>query len=91
VEKKIVADLTLLAKVRAASSPAELCDENGATVAMVVSPEFYREIFSAWAESHLTPEMIAENRRCAAEGRTKTTAEVFARLDALDRSLSSGA
>jgi hypothetical protein len=91
MDKKIVADEALLAKIRNAGDPAELCDAGGNTVAVVVSPGFYKDVFLAWADSQLTPEMIEENRRAVAEGRVKTTAEVLAHLASLDRQPSAGA
>ena len=85
MEKKIIADEALLAKIRTAADPAEICDADGKTVAVVVSPDFYKDVFLSWADSQLTAEMIAENRRAVAEGRVKTTAEVLAHLASLDR------
>jgi hypothetical protein len=91
MDNKIIADESLLAKVRATKGTAELCDASGTTVALLVPPDFYKEMFLAWADSQLTPEMIEENRRAVAEGRVLTTAQVLDRLAALDRVHGGGA
>lgn len=91
MDTKFIADEALLAKIRTAGDPAELCDASGKTVAVVVSPAFYKEVFVGWADSQLTPEMIEENRRAVAEGRVQTTAEMLAHLASLDRNPSGGA
>ena len=91
MENKIVADEALLAKIRTAADPAEICDSTGQTVAIVVSPAFYKDVFLSWADSQLTRQMIEENRRAVAEGWVKTTAEVLAHLAALDQKPTGGA
>jgi hypothetical protein len=85
MDNKIVADESLLEKVRATRGTAELCDTAGTTVALLVAPDSYKEMFLAWADSQLTPDMIEENRRAVAEGHVLTTSQVLDRLAALDR------
>src|SRR3954469_21709459 len=85
MDNTIVADESLIEKVRATQGTAELCDATGATVALLVPPAFFKELFLAWADSQLTREMLEENRRAVAEGRVLTTTQVLDRLAELDR------
>jgi hypothetical protein len=91
MENKMVAAESLLEKVRATKGTAELCDASGTTVALLVPPDYFKEMFLAWADRQLTPEMMEENRRAVAEGRVLTTTQVLDRLADLDHARGGGA
>jgi hypothetical protein len=83
--QKVQLSPDVLAKIGSASFPAELCDEAGATKAVVLPVELYREMFTAWADTAFSEEDLA---RARGETGGYTTAEAIAYLNRLaaDRS-----
>lgn len=79
--EKVQLTSDVLAKLDEVSYSAELCDEAGATKAVVVPTETYREMFSAWASGAFREEDLA---RARAETGGYTTAEVLAHLRDLE-------
>ena len=84
MEKKIVADEVLLAQIRTAADPAEICDSTGNTVAVVVSSGFYRDVLLAWANTQFDPEQAELAWQDYLKNGGRSTAEVFEWLKTLD-------
>jgi hypothetical protein len=84
MEKKIIADEAMLAKIRTAADPAEICDPSGNTVAVVVSPGFYRDVLLAWANTQFDPEQAELAWQDYLKNGGRSTAEVFEWLKTLD-------
>lgn len=70
-----------LAKLDRVSFSAELCDSAGATQAVVVPVQMYREMLLAWSSSAFREEDLERARK---EPGGYTTAEVLTRLRALE-------
>jgi hypothetical protein len=83
--EKVQLSTDVLAKIGDVTFPAELCDEAGATRAVVLPVELYREMLSAWAGAAFREEDLA---RARSEPGGYTTAEAIAYLHKLvsDRS-----
>jgi hypothetical protein len=78
--EKVQLSTDVLAKIGGVTFPTELCDEAGATRAVVMPVEMYREMFSAWAGTAFREEDLA---RARTETGGYTTAEVLAKIGKL--------
>ncbi len=83
--QKVQLSPEVLAKLGGVNFAAELCDEAGATQAVVLPVEMYREMLLAWSDDAFREEDL---RRARAETGGYTTAEAIAYLNKLvaDRS-----
>ena len=83
--QKVQLSPEVLAKLGGVNFAAELCDEAGATQAVVLPVEMYREMLLAWSDDAFREEDL---QRARAETGGYTTAEAIAYLNKLvaDRS-----
>ena len=83
--QKVQLSREVLAKLGGVNFAAELCDEAGATQAVVLPVEMYREMLLAWSDDAFREEDL---QRARAETGGYTTAEAIAYLNKLvaDRS-----
>jgi hypothetical protein len=81
---RIVADEAFLSKVRGVTSPTNLCDANGNTVAVVVPPGLYRDLLLTWSDAHFDPEFAERAWQDYLKNGGRSTAEVFEILKNLE-------
>jgi hypothetical protein len=84
---KIVADEGLLAKVRGGPGTKFLCDALGEPVAIVLSPDDYKNLVLAGPDRRFDPELAEEAWQDYQQNGGCTTAEVLDYLKTLDRAL----
>ena len=79
--QKVQLSPEVLAKLGGGDFAAELCDEAGATQAVILPVEMYRDMLLAWSDSAFREEDL---QRARSESGGYTTAEVIARLRDLE-------
>jgi hypothetical protein len=82
---KIILDPDSLAKLESAPNGAEVCNTAGRTVGVFVTPEWYRQLLSAWENANFDEELARKADEDFKAGRYKTTTQVlelFKKLDA---------
>jgi hypothetical protein len=84
MDSKIVADEGLLAKVRGVTSPTVVCDASGNAVAVVMSPEQYKDLLLTGTGRHFQPELAERSWQYYLQNGGQSTAEVLAKLKTLD-------
>jgi hypothetical protein len=84
MDTRIVADEAFLAKVRAATSPAELCDASGKTVAVILTPDLFKDYLLAWADKEFDPERAELAWQDYLRNGGRSTSEVLEWLKTLD-------
>jgi hypothetical protein len=84
---KIVADEGLLAKVRGGPGTKFLCDAQGEPVAIVLSPEQYKNLILAGPDRQFDPELAERAWQDYQRNGGSSTAEMLDFLKTLDRSV----
>jgi hypothetical protein len=84
MDNKIVADEGLLATVRGVTGPTVVYDANGNAVAVVMSPERYRDLLLTGPATRFRPELAERAWQDYLQNGGDSTAEVVEMLKRLD-------
>ena len=84
MDSKIVVDEGLLSKVRGVTGPTMVCDTSGNAVAVVMSPERYKDLLLIGPDKRFNSELAERAWEDYLKNGGQSTADVLARLKFLD-------
>jgi hypothetical protein len=86
---KICLDEAIFAKLVLPEGSVELCDSSGRTRGYFLTPEQYQRYLYAWAKEQFSDEQSQQGLESARANGGKSTAEVLAFLEGLERGVGS--